>query len=107
MVKVKYDSILGDLREAGKITEIEGMPISLDGKAKYLIDVNDAETGFEFSDEIEFGDCIFSAREEPETPDANEVVIYLTGSGISPDKVIEWKLKDESGNEVILYSMKI
>lgn len=107
MVRAKFDAILGELREAGNVIEIEGMPSSLSGKAKYLIDVNDSETGFEFSDTLEFDDCTFIARSEPSTPIADSIVVYVTSSGTSPNKVVEWKIKNELGQEVILHSMKI
>ena len=38
----------------------------------------------------------------PSTPLANSMVMYVTASGTSPNREIAWKLKNQSGEEVIV-----
>jgi hypothetical protein len=87
--------------------QLTDTPDSYSGKAHHVPDVGVGETALTFSDTLNLGDCIFSARETPDTPAANSVVIYASSTGTTPSKVVEWKLKDEEGTEVILYSIKI
>ena len=54
---------------------------------------------------LEYSQLDFTVQSAPATPDPDVITIYLTGSGTTPDRVLEWKLKDENGDEVILSSL--
>jgi hypothetical protein len=88
-------------------TQLKDTPDSYATKAYYIPNVEINETALAFSNTLNLGDCIFTARETPDTPDPNSFVIYTSSAGTTPNKVVEWKLKDEEGTEVILYSIKI
>lgn len=104
----KLNPFTGELQvDTDSFLQLNDTPNSYSSKAYYIPDVNIGETALEFPDALNLGDCIFSAREVPATPDANTVTVYLLSSGTTPNKVVSWNIKDESGNEVILYSMKI
>lgn len=83
-------------------------PSSYSLKGGYLTSVNTAETAIEFPDEITFGDITWEARTAMTTPSADELAgPYLTTSGTTPNRIVTWQIKDESGYEVILYSYKV
>lgn len=47
----------------------------------------------------------FTVTTAPSTPGGDTQAVYLTGSGTTPNRVLEWKIKNETGQEVILSSV--
>ena len=47
----------------------------------------------------------FGVTTAPATPSADAHAVYLTGSGTTPNRVLEWKMKNETGEEVVLSSV--
>jgi hypothetical protein len=47
----------------------------------------------------------FAVTTAPATPSADTEAVYLTGSGTTPNRTLEWKIKNESGEEVVLSSV--
>jgi hypothetical protein len=43
----------------------------------------------------------------PSSPSANNMVMYVTASGVSPNREIAWKIKTEDGNEIIISSVLV
>lgn len=96
-------------RDTDEFLELTDVDIaSFEDKGGYVLAVNPEETAIELPDEITFGDITFEARTAMTTPSADEMAgPYLTTTGTTPNRVVELKMKDEQGNEVILYSYKV
>ena len=43
----------------------------------------------------------------PSTPAANSMIMYVTATGISPNREVAWKMKNQDGNEVIISSILV
>lgn len=82
-------------------------PDSYSGKGYELPSVTTDESALEFNNTLNFGECQYMARVSPDTPSANYVSVYLTSSGTTPNKIVEWKIKNEAGEEIILSSIKV
>lgn len=48
-----------------------------------------------------------SAITAPSTPVANNMVMYVTATGTSPNREIAWKIKAQDGNEIIISSILV
>ena len=49
----------------------------------------------------------FAVTTAPSTPSSDTQAVYLTGSGTTPNRTLEWKMKNENGDEVILSSVVV
>jgi hypothetical protein len=47
----------------------------------------------------------FEVMTAPATPASDVGTVYMTGSGTTPNRVLEWKFKNEEGEEIILSSV--
>lgn len=47
----------------------------------------------------------FGVTTAPATPSADTQAVYMVGSGTTPNRVLEWRMKNETGVEVILSSV--
>jgi hypothetical protein len=48
-----------------------------------------------------------NATTAPSTPSANSMVTYVTASGTTPNREIAWKIKNQSGEEVIVSTVLV
>lgn len=48
-----------------------------------------------------------SSISAPSSPASGSMVMYVTASGISPNREIAWKIKNESGDEIIISSVLV
>lgn len=48
-----------------------------------------------------------TATSSPSTPDADTITVYVTASGVSPNREVAYKIKNELGEEVIITSILI
>lgn len=48
-----------------------------------------------------------TATSAPSTPDADTITVYVTASGVSPNREVAYKIKNELGEEVIITSILI
>jgi hypothetical protein len=55
--------------------------------------------------DLEFDLLRFEAQVAPATPAADKKVMYLTASGSTPDRLVELKVKNEVGTEIIISSV--
>jgi hypothetical protein len=46
-----------------------------------------------------------NATSAPSTPNANSMVTYVTASGTTPNREIAWKIKNQSGEEIIVSTL--
>lgn len=46
-----------------------------------------------------------TATSSPSTPDADTITVYVTASGVSPNREVAYKIKNELGEEVIITSI--
>jgi len=84
---------------------LQDTPFSYAGANGYFVVVNATETGLSFTPDINLDELIFTARSVPNTPIPDSVTVYVTTSGVSPNKEVAFKIKNESGEEIILSSV--
>jgi hypothetical protein len=89
---------------AGEFTALTDTPANYTGHAGKLVQVNTAQTGLEFTDQIDLDELVFDATTAPTTVLADSVPMYLTATGISPNREIELKIKTQDGDEIIMAS---
>lgn len=48
-----------------------------------------------------------SSISAPSSPSSDSMVMYVTASGVSPNREIAWKIKNQSGDEIIISSVLV
>ena len=82
-------------------------PSSYSGNANQLIGVTLAEDGLGFTDEIQISEFILSAIIAPATPSSDSMSMYVTASGLTPNREVSYKMKNELGQEIIISSILV
>jgi hypothetical protein len=97
---------------AASFTDLTDTPSTYTDKADQLVTVNSTETGLTFTnelniEEIQLDQLQHVAQIAPGSVESDTVVVYVTASGISPNREVAYKIKNELGNEVIISSILV